>query len=210
MPRQDIILNDMLKELQKQTELLQTITELRDHDNVLKNLTETAAAKAKEEIQAGETQETTPSEDADAKHPSDVLNFIENLIGKSEIDDYDELMDLFKKYGIKTGDIRLDSEAWCGRLMRLALVACGYDDPGPEFDRAKNWEHYGEEEIPAAGDNPFAVPPATILVYWTHVSMKARDNSEVSGNVGNEVKKSPVPPAARAWFGEPIATRRIV
>lgn len=144
--------------------------------------------------------------DPDAPDIMKAVKFLEELIGKSENEDYEFLMNLFEKYGIVTGDIRLDSEAWCGRILRAALVHAGFADPGPHFDRACHWEEIGEEEVPAS-DDPFDVPPGTVLVYYSHVTMKGRDNNELSGNVRNKVASSP---CEQKWFGNPIAQRRIV
>jgi hypothetical protein len=127
------------------------------------------------------------------------LDFLMSMKGKEEVKDYDELVGLFRKHGIDPGDIRKDSEAWCGKGMRLALVAAGHPDPGDRYNRACHWEDFGET---AQDPNQAGV----IVVYYTHVGCITRDGGEIGCNVGNAVK---VMPAGQNWFGIPIAHREI-
>lgn len=141
---------------------------------------------------------------ADTENPAEPdalghLTFLDSLTGKSEIDDYEELVALFRKHGIEPGDIRKDSEAWCGKGIRLALVAAGHEDPGEKYNRACNWQDFGVE-----AEDPEA--PGVIVVYWGHVSCRTKDGGEIGCNVGNSVK---VMPAGQNWFGTPIAHRKI-
>ncbi len=127
------------------------------------------------------------------------LDFLERLEGKNEVKDYNELVALFREYGIEPGDIRKDSEAWCGKGVRLAVVVAGHDDPGERYNRACNWQDFGVE-----ADDPNEA--GVIVVYWGHVSVKTREGGEIGCNVGNSVK---VMPAGQNWFGTPIAHRKI-
>lgn len=134
-----------------------------------------------------------------APNPLAHLDFLQTLIGKSEIDDYEELVALFRTHGIEPGDIRKDSEAWCGKGIRLALVAAGHEDPGERYNRACNWADFGRE-----AEDP--TEPGIVVVYYSHVSCRTEDGGEIGCNVGNSVK---VMPAGQNWFGNPIAYRKI-
>ena len=126
------------------------------------------------------------------------LDAVESLIGKSENDDYTELRDAFESVGIDCGDIRKDTHAWCGMMVRYAILKAGLPDGGDILHRASNWQHYGLE---ATDPNE----PGTIVVYYSHVSIRTRDGGEIGGNVGDSVK---VMPAGQNWFGTPIAYRQ--
>ena len=137
----------------------------------------------------------------DAAQPDTLghLTFLESLTGKSEVEDYEELVALFREHGIEPGDIRKDSEAWCGKGIRLALVASGHEDPGERYNRACNWADFGIE-----ADDP--TEAGIIIVYYSHVSCRTQDGGEIGCNVGNSVK---VTPPGQNWFGTPIAYRKI-
>ena len=141
----------------------------------------------------------TPTDPEMLTSPLAHLDFLESLEGKNENDDFLELVGIFRKHGLEPGDIRKDSEAWCGKGLRLAIVAAGRDDPGEKYNRACNWEHFGEE-----ADDPNE--PGTIIVYYSHVACRTRDGGEIGCNVGNSVKVMPV---GQNWFGNPMAYRKI-
>lgn len=132
-------------------------------------------------------------------NPLGHLDFLMSIEGKNENDDYDYLVGLFRKHGIEPGDIRKDSEAWCGKGLRLALVASGHADPGERYNRAMHWAEIGEEAI---DPNEAGV----IVVYRTHVGVRTHDGGEAGCNVGNSVK---VMPKDANWFGQAIAHRKI-
>ena len=131
--------------------------------------------------------------------PLAVLHFVESLEGLRETENYEELKAVFAKHRIDCGDIRQDNWAWCGILIRAAVVAAGFDDPGDYYNRACNWADIGEEAEPNE--------PGAIKVYRTHVSIVTEDGGEIGGNVGDEVKRAP---AGSNWFGQPIAYRKLV
>ena len=132
-------------------------------------------------------------------NPLAPLHFLQSIVGKEEVKDFDELVSIFREHAIEPGDIRLDSEAWCGKGIRLALVSAGHDDPGEKYNRAYNWKDFGVE----AED---ITEPGIILVYYSHVSLRTEEGGEIGCNVGDSVKATP---PGQNWFGTPVAYRKI-
>ena len=74
--------------------------------------------------------------------------------------------------------------AWCGWWLRHQVRR----DPGPAFNRARNWIHWGHPTQPAVG----------AVVVWPHhvglITNRAADGMWIvrSGNDGNAVRERPM------------------
>lgn len=153
-----------------------------------------------------------PHDDSGESQEPDTLAVVrafEAVEGLHEIKDKTKIMELFAKHGIKDwqGEV-FDpvKDAWCGAGLRYLICEAGFADPGINCHKASNYESYGEEVEPAS-DDPFDVPPGTILVYNSHCSVLDEDGNECGGNVRNSYFRSKV---SEKWFGVPFAWRKPV
>ena len=122
------------------------------------------------------------------------VKVLEDMVGLHEVRDRQTLEELFQNHTIP-----FDPNAWCGATVRYAICEAGFPDPGERYHKASAWASYGR-----ATDTPEA--PGTIVVYYSHVSVKDSKGGEIGGNVTDSIK---VMPKGQNWFGNPIAHRQI-
>ena len=122
------------------------------------------------------------------------LHILEEMEGLHEDNNHADIMRRFNKHGIVLDVAILP---WCGACIRYALAEAGYELPSDVYNKASQWQNYGEECSPDE--------PGAILVYHTHVSLRTQDGGEIGGNVSDSVRKTP---PGQKWFGDPIAARK--
>ena len=124
------------------------------------------------------------------------LHVLQDMLGMHEDRDHQALTDMFAEFGL---GIDPQNDAWCGACIRYAICKAGFPDPGAAFHKASAWQNYGVEAKDAQA-------PGTIIVYYSHVSVRDEAGNEIGGNVSDSVK---IMPAGANWFGTPIAYRDI-
>lgn len=158
----------------------------------------------------GDVLSPEPIDDTPQHDPLAHLRVFDAVEGLHEQTDKGEIMEKFAKHDIRDwqGEV-FDpvKDYWCGAGLRYLLCEGGFADPGINAHKASNYESYGEEVQPSDPNDPFSVPPGTILVYGHHCSVLDENGNECGGNVKNSYKRSPV---AQRWFGTPDAYRKPV
>ena len=97
----------------------------------------------------------------------------QRYIGLDEIDDKEELMDLFDRAGIV---IDPEDTPWCGAFVNAVLHECGVK--GVDSLRARDFADWGQESVDAYG---------AIAVFRSHVGFVSKEGYIIGGNQSNSV-----------------------
>lgn len=139
----------------------------------------------------GADVESNPIHDPIPLDPLRILRKAAEFVGLDEEDDADEINGHMADNGI---DIDVAHTAWCAAFINMILAMLGMVGTGTL--RARDFADWGEE---------CDLEPGCIIVYKSHVGICTEDMKCLGGNQSDGITVGEI-----AWYGKPIAYRRVV